>query len=153
MTSRTLSRAFSVLAITLLSASPLFAKGPLPDAPIAPAVQPISAFFTPTPLEQRHKFWDNDNRVLFAASLALDGADFAVTRANLQSGGQELNPLVRMWGRSTAGLAANFVSEGVGTIALSYFFHKTGHHRLERVVSFVNIGASSGAVAYGLSHR
>jgi len=90
---------------------------------------------------------------LFAASAALNGADFAVTRANLQSGGEELNPLVRPFGRSTAGLAVNFAGETAGVIGLSYFFHKTGHHRLERIVSLVNIGGSAGAVAYGLAHR
>jgi hypothetical protein len=25
-----------------------------------------------------------------------------------------------------------------------YFFHKTGHHKLERAVSMVNIGSSAG---------
>ena len=90
---------------------------------------------------------------MFAASAALNGADFAVTRANLQSGGEELNPLVRPFGRSTAGLAVNFAGETAGVIGLTYFFHKTGHHRLERIVSLVNIGGSAGAVAYGLAHR
>jgi hypothetical protein len=76
-----------------------------------------------------------------------------VTRANLQSGGQELNPLVRVFGRSTAGLAVNFVGETLGSIGLSYFFHKSGHHKLERAVSLVNIGSSVGAVSFGLAHR
>jgi len=80
-------------------------------------------------------------------------ADFFVTRANLQNGGQELNPLVRVFGRSTPGLALNFAGETAGVISLSYFFHKTNHHRLERIVSIVNAGASAGAVSYGLAHR
>lgn len=84
---------------------------------------------------------------------ALNGADFAVTRANLQSGGQELNPVVRMFGRSTPGLAMNFIGETAGVVGLSYFFHKTGHHKLERAVSVVNIGSSATAVGYGLAHR
>jgi hypothetical protein len=100
-----------------------------------------------------HKFWDTQNRVLLLASAALNGADFAVTRANLQSGGQELNPMVRVFGRSTAGLAVNFAGETAGVISLSYFFHKIGHHKLERAVSVVNIGSSAGAVTYGLTHR
>lgn len=83
----------------------------------------------------------------------MNGADFAVTRANLQSGGQELNPMVRVFGRSTAGLAVNFAGETAGVVGLSYLFHKTGHHRLERMVSLVNVGASTGAVSYGLTHR
>ncbi len=106
-----------------------------------------------TGAETRHKFWDTSNSLLFATAFASDGADFAVTRANLQSGGHELNPIVRMFGRSTAGLAANFAGEGAGTVALSYFFHRTGHHKLERMVSVVNIGGSATAVGYGLAHR
>ncbi|MGA8341267.1 MAG: hypothetical protein WB781_04955 [Candidatus Sulfotelmatobacter sp.] len=95
------------------------------------------------------------NRIalLFVAAAALNGADFAVTRANLQSGGQELNPVVRIFGQSSAGLAVNFIGETTGVISISYFFHKTGHHKLERVVSIVNIGSSAGAVSYGLAHR
>jgi len=100
-----------------------------------------------------HKFWDRQNRILFVAAAASNAADFAVTRANLQSGGQELNPVVRVFGRSTAGLALNFAGETAGVISLSYFFHKTGHHKLERAVSLVDIGASAGAVGYGLAAR
>jgi hypothetical protein len=100
-----------------------------------------------------HKFFDRQNRVLFIAAAAFSGADFAVTRANLQSGGQELNPIVRVLGTSTAGLAVNFVGETAGVIGLSYFFHKTGHHKLERAVCLVNIGSSAGAVGFGLAHR
>jgi hypothetical protein len=100
-----------------------------------------------------HRFWDTQNRALFFTAAALNGADFAVTRANLQSGGQELNPIVRIFGRSTPGLALNFAGETAGVLSVSYFFHKTGHHRLERAVSALNIGASVGAVTYGLTHR
>jgi len=100
-----------------------------------------------------HKFFNTQNRVLIIASAALNGADFAVTRANLQSGGEELNPLVRVFGRSTAGLAVNFAGETASVIGLGYFFHKTGHHKLERATFLVNIGSSAGAVTYGLTHR
>jgi hypothetical protein len=76
-----------------------------------------------------------------------------VTRQNLQSGGQELNPIVRIYGRSTAGLALNFAGETIGGIGLSYIFHRTGHHRLERAASMFNIGTSIGAVTYSATHR
>ena len=101
----------------------------------------------------RHKFWDNENRALFAAVAALSAADFAVTRANLQSGGIELNPVTRVFSGSTAALAANFAGETAGVIGLSYLLHKTGHHQLERIVPMLNIGASSFAVVYDLGHR
>jgi hypothetical protein len=131
------------------------AQGPLPDAPMpVPVFEHASVFVSlPQPMTSEHKFWDRENKLLFVTAAALNGADFAVTRANLQSGGRELNPVVRIFGRSTPGLAVNFVGETAGVMSLSYFFHKTGHHKLERWVSVVNISSSAGAVGYGLAHR
>lgn len=131
------------------------AQGPLPDAPMpASAVEHASTFVSvPQSVPGEHKFWDRQNKMLFIAATAVNGADFAITRSNLQNGGRELNPVVRMFGSSTAGLAVNFVGETAGVITLSYFFHKTGHHKLERFVSLVDVGASAGAVSYGLTQR
>jgi hypothetical protein len=147
----------TVHAQTLLALAP-FPDAPRPSAEGAPpaAIKPVimtPVAIAPTSGNTEHKFWDTQNRVLLFAATALNGADFAVTRANLQSGGQELNPMVRVFGRSTAGLAVNFAGETAGVVSLSYFFHKIGHHKLERAVSLVNIGSSAGAVAYGLAHR
>ena len=80
-------------------------------------------------------------------------ADFCTTRANLASGGKELNPVVRVFSGSTPVLAGYFALETASTIGVSYMFHKTGHHKLERMTSFVSIGTSAGAVEYGLTHR
>jgi len=118
-------------------------------APPAPAIQPAQ-FPGAT---EGHKFFDRENKLLFAATTAAAAADFAVTYQNLQSGGKELNPVTRLFSGSTAGLAVNFAGETAGVVGLSYFFHKTGHHRLERLTPMVNVGASAVAVAYGLSHR
>jgi hypothetical protein len=100
-----------------------------------------------------HRFWDRENRILFTAAGGLAVADFCVTRANLASGGKELNPVTRVFSGSTTGLAANFALETGGLITVNYLLHKTGHHQLERITSYVNIGSSAGAVAWGLSHR
>jgi hypothetical protein len=161
MTFRRLSFFLHLSAIALvvsafcptLHAQALLASATVPEAPTA-SIEPASPVaITPPLVSVEHKFWDKQNRVLFIAAAASNGADFAVTRANLQSGGQELNPLVRMFGRSTPGLAMNFIGETAGVISLSYFFHKTGHHKMERLVSVVNIGSSAGAVGFGLAHR
>jgi hypothetical protein len=134
-------------------AQDLLASATVPEAPTA-SIEPASpVVITPPVVSVEHKFWDKQNRVLFIAAAASNGADFAVTRANLQSGGQELNPVVRMFGRSTPGLAMNFIGETAGVISLNYFFHKTSHHKMERLVSVVNIGSSAGAVGFGLAHR
>jgi hypothetical protein len=100
-----------------------------------------------------HRFLDRENRFLLAANVAVSTADFVVTRDNLRAGGQELNPVTRMFGRSTAGLALNFAGENLAVAGLSYFCHKTGHHKLERAVSMVNLGGSGAAVAFGLAQR
>jgi hypothetical protein len=100
-----------------------------------------------------HKFWDNENRALFTTVAALSAADFALSRSILQNGGKELNPVTRLFSGSTAGLAANFAGETAGIIGLSYFFHKTGHHQLERLTPMLDIGASAFAVVYDLNHR
>jgi hypothetical protein len=142
---------FLVLGICPMSV----AQGPLPDAPMpVPLIEHASAFVSlPQPMTSEHKFWDRENKLLFVTAAALNGADFAITRSNLQGGGRELNPVVRIFGRSTAGLAVNFAGETAGVMSVSYFFHKTGHHKLERWVSIVNISSSAGAVGYDLAHR
>lgn len=129
------------------------AQGPALEAPM-PAAKPVTPLVVNSPsVMPEHKFWDTENRALFLTAAALNGADFAVTRSNLQNGGQELNPIVRIFGHSTAGLALNFIGETAGVISLNYLFHKTGHHRMERAVSAVNISASVGAITFGLTHR
>jgi hypothetical protein len=100
-----------------------------------------------------HRFWDKTNRILFSAVALASAADFAATRNNLQNGGHELNPLTRQFGRSAAGLAVNFAGETVCVVGLSYLFHKTGHHRLERLTSVVDVSMSASAVSYDLTHR
>lgn len=145
-----------LLLIFLFALTPsVFAQGPSPEAPMpSVSVQPVSSFVEPPRMsEGSHKFWDRKNKLLFMTAAALNTADFAVTRSNIQSGGQELNPVVRVFGTSTPALALNFAGETAGVVSLSYFFHKTGHHKMERFVTYVNIGSSAGAVSYGLAHR
>jgi hypothetical protein len=100
-----------------------------------------------------HRFWDRENTFLFATSAGFSAADFVVTRDNLRAGGRELNPVVGVFGHSSAGLAMNFAGETMGMMGLSYFFHKTGHHKMERAVSMMNIGGSAAAVTFGMANR
>jgi hypothetical protein len=115
------------------------------------AIQPAEAVSLPQ--APSHRFWDRENGILFAAVAVSSTADFAVTYSNLSNGGKELNPVTRLFSGSTAGLALNFAGETAGVISISYFLHKTGHHKLERIISFANIGSSAAAVTYDLTHR
>ena len=130
------------------AAEPMFPSGSVAMAPVA---------VVPVTVEPRvpasHRFWDRENRALFATVGAFAAADFCSTRANLANGGKELNPVTRVFSGSTPGLAANFAVEAGGVMAVSYLLHKAGHHKLERITSLVNIGSSAGAVGYSLSHR
>jgi hypothetical protein len=102
---------------------------------------------------RQHRFWDRENGVLFSTVAMFSAADFAATRANLANGGRELNPVTRLFSGSTAALATNFAGETAGVIGVSYFFHRTGHHKLERIAPVANVAASAFAVAYDLAHR
>jgi hypothetical protein len=145
--------AFTVI-LGLVSCPSIFAQGS--DTLLASAAEPVPApavSFRIPEVRTEHKFLDRKNQFLFASVTALDFTDFAVTRMNLQSGGRELNPLTRPFTGSTPMLAANFAGETAGVIGLSYFFHKTGHHKLERITSMVSIATSGIAVGYSLTHR
>jgi hypothetical protein len=149
-----LSQPAMLVSVVLAILSPVFAqensvaKYKVDPVEFSPAV---GAGLPETPVA--HKFWDRENTALFATVAAFSAADFVVTRDNLSHGGRELNPLTRPFAGSTAGLAANFAGETAGVIGVSYFFHKTGHHKLERLTPLINFGASAFAVGYGLAHR
>jgi hypothetical protein len=137
----------------MIERSPIEAA-PLESAPIEPAPMVMSfatAAAQPAPVE--HRFWDRENTFLFATTAALSAADFVVTRDNLREGGRELNPVTSLFSGSAAGLAVNFAGETAGVVGLSYALHKMGHHKLERLVSMVNIGSSAAAVSFDLAHR
>jgi hypothetical protein len=145
-------------APTLTAWQPYSARilGPAADAPASETAlvpEPLAAISSRPAKPEQHRFWDRENALLFTATGGMATADFFATHANLAGGGRELNPLTRPFARSTPLLAANFALETAGVIGVSYLFHKTGHHRLERLTSLINIGGSAGAVAYDLAHR
>src|SRR5579871_270960 len=128
----------TLLALVLFQSGSLSAQqssfGPssgngAPEA-LRPSPAPVSFVSAPQETSHLHRFWDNKNRALFAATAAFSTADFFVTRANLQSGGRELNPVTRLFGSSTPGLAVNFSLEAGSIIGASYILHRTGHHKL-----------------------
>jgi len=105
------------------------------------------------PAAPSHRFWDRENRLLFASVAASNTLDFAVTYSNLHDGGRELNPVTRLFTANTATLALNFVGETASVMGVSYLFHRSGHHRLERLTPIVDTCISGAAVTYGLTHH
>jgi hypothetical protein len=99
-----------------------------------------------TPLRQEHRFWDKKNAWLLAGVGASRALDYSSTLNMRRRGNNEIlvtNDLVDNH-------AAFAMVEAAGTavsIGVSYLFHRSGHHKLERWTSIVHIGAAtSGAV-------
>ena len=91
----------------------------------------------------QHKFWDQENIALFAGVGGVRMLDYASTRHLRDQGNNEWllsNSIVDnrplFVGIELAGTAAS--------IGVSYLFHRTGHHSLERWVSIAHIGVGVG---------
>jgi hypothetical protein len=92
---------------------------------------------------QPHKFWDTENICLFTGVGEVRMLDYASTRHLRDQGDNEwllTNAIVDnrplFVGIELAGTAAS--------IGVSYLFHRTGHHSLERWVSIAHIGVGVG---------
>jgi hypothetical protein len=94
-----------------------------------------------------HPFWDKDNILLFAGVGAGRALDYVSTRHFRDRGVNEwllTNNFV-----DNKPLFAGFEVAGVAaSIGVSYLFHRSGHHKLERWVSIVHIGAAVGGSAW-----
>jgi hypothetical protein len=88
-----------------------------------------------------HKFWDKENIWLFAGVGAARGLDFASTLNMRRRGVNEVfltNAIVD----NHPEFAAIEVGATAASIGLSYIFHATNHHRMERWTSYVHIGVT-----------
>jgi hypothetical protein len=94
-----------------------------------------------------HPFWAKDNILLFAGVGAGRALDYVSTRHFRDRGVNEwllTNSIV-----DNKPLFAGFEAAGVAaSIGVSYLFHRSGHHKLERWVSIVHIGAAVGDSAW-----
>jgi len=95
-----------------------------------------------------HPFWDKNNIALFAGVGAGRTLDYLSTGHFRDRGVNEwllTNNVVDnkpfFAGIEVAGVAAS--------VGVSYLFHRSGHHKLERWVSIVHIGAAVGGSACG----
>lgn len=91
---------------------------------------------------REHRFWDRTNLELFAGVAAVRAVDYASTRHFRARGADEIllsNSVV-----DNKPLFAGIEIAGTAvSIGVSYIFHRTGHHKLERWVSIVHIGVGT----------
>lgn len=98
-----------------------------------------------------HRFWDRENGLLFAGVGAGRGLDYAST-LNLRHRGINEAFLTNSIVDNHPLFAGIEVAATAASVGVSYLFHRTGHHRLERWTSAIHAGiAVGGAIRnYGL---
>lgn len=128
-----------LLAISLFSTS-LFCEDRAQALPTAPErADPLV-----------HRFWDGKNILLFSGVAVFRGLDYASTRNMLARGREEVllpDDVVN----NTAGFASLEAAAALTSVGISYIFHRTGHHKLERWVSIGHIGVTGFGVVRNYS--
>jgi len=102
----------------------------------------------------KHNFWDVTNKTLFISHATIESLDFGITHYNLSRGGKEMNPDAKALCESgTPGQLVFFGGRTAGVVGISYLFHRTGHHKLERIFPLYASGDSMYGVVYSFAHR
>jgi hypothetical protein len=98
----------------------------------------------------QHRFWDRTNILLFSGVAAFRGLDYVSTRNMLARGREEVllpDDVVK----NPAGFAALEAAGTATSVGVSYIFHRTGHHKLERWMSIGHISVTGFGVARNYS--
>lgn len=142
-----------VLILLVIATSARAQQQPQKEEPATPPAteqtsqQPQKGISMILPLDPPpHQFWDRENDLLFAGVAAGRGLDYASTLNLRRRGIDEIfltNSIVDnhpLFGGIEAAATA-------ASIGVSYIFHRTGHHRLERWTSAIHMGVAIGGAA------
>jgi hypothetical protein len=151
---RAITGAFFLIAAmspALLRAQQPATQGRDPNAPDAPQPSTSDAQKPEKPSSTTivdvkppiHGFWDRENDWLFAAVAAGRGLDYAST-LNLRHRGINEAFLTNSVVDNHPLFAGIEVAATAASIGVSYIFHRTGHHRLERWTSAIHAGVAVG---------
>jgi hypothetical protein len=130
----------TVLAAVLLISSSLAAQT---------AEKPATQSLPSAPIAE-HRFWDRENILLFSGIAVFRGLDYASTR-NFQARGRTEVLLPDDVVNNSAGFAAVEAAGTATSVGISYLFHRTGHHKMERWLSIGHIGVTAFGVAWNYS--
>lgn len=126
---------------------------PIANAPSQPAASssaqvPPGAIVDYAP--PQHRFWDRKNILLFSGVAVFRGLDYASTRNFERRGRQEvLIPDDIVF--NSAGFASLEAAGAATSVGISYIFHRTGHHKMERWLSIGHIGVTAFGVGWNYS--
>jgi hypothetical protein len=124
----------------------------LVDAPSAAASAatpgPVIPSSSPAPIPATHRFWDRENILLFSGVAVFRALDFASTKNFLARGRTEvLIPDDVVY--NNAGFASLEAAATATSVGISYWFHRTGHHKMERWLSIAHLSVT----AFGDAHN
>jgi hypothetical protein len=88
-----------------------------------------------------HAFWDRTNILLFSGVAIFRGLDYASTR-NMQARGRKEILLAPEVVNNSAAFASLEAAGAATSVGISYIFHRTGHHTLERWMSISHISVT-----------
>ncbi|HXZ33770.1 MAG TPA: hypothetical protein VEH30_15950 [Terriglobales bacterium] len=95
----------------------------------------------PPPGPPVHAFWDRENLLLFSGIAVMRGLDYASTR-NFQARGRKEILLAPEVVNNSAAFASLEAAGTMTSVGISYIFHRTGHHTLERWMSIGHISVT-----------
>ena len=98
----------------------------------------------------RHRFFDRKNILLFTGIAVFRGLDYASTR-NMQARGRQEVLLPDDVVNNSAGFASLEAAATATSVGISYVFHRTGHHKMERWLSLAHISVTAFGVGWNYS--
>lgn len=104
----------------------------------------------PLPEKPEHRFWDRENILLFSGVAVFRGLDYASTRNFMARGRTEIlipDDVVN----NSAGFASLEAAATATSVGISYVFHRTGHHKMERALSIGHMSVTAFGVAWNYS--
>ena len=106
----------------------------------------------PEPIAERphavHKFLDLQGKIANSGNVAVATLDAVGTCRTLAAGGHE------DWlpAQNCAGTTLLILGGAAADISIAYLFHRTGHHKLERILEVVGTFDSIAGIAHTTTH-
>lgn len=102
------------------------------------------------PASATHPFWNRSNILLFSGIAVFRGLDYASTR-NFQARGRTEILLAEDVVNNSAAFASVEAEGAATSVGISYLFHRTGHHKMERWPSIAHISVTAFGVGWNFS--
>ena|SRR5438270_8797247 len=139
--------AFVVLPPVVAAQEQTASTSPAPASRQTAAQLPIKTQAPVKPSVTHKEFWDETNILLVSGVTTARGLDYASTLQFRTRGRQELLLNNSVVDNKPLFLSIE-VAAAAASVGVSYWLHRKGHHRLERLVSIAHIGAGVGGAIH-----